>query len=109
MLLVFKKKIRGSHVFFRDNKASVQKKKKKKKRHTLLCIFLASFHGLKEKENLNLEILNHQLERVSETRLLGVKFQENLKWNDHVKGIANASYGVLRTFRKLKHFADPPM
>ena len=35
-----------------------------------------------------------------------MKFQENLKWNDHVKDIANASYGVLRTLRKLKHFTD---
>ena len=37
----------------------------------------------------NLAILNRQLERVSETRLLGMKFQENLKWNDHVKNTAN--------------------
>ena len=38
------------------------------------------------------------------TRLLGVKFQENLKWNDHAKDITNASYGVLCTLPKLKHF-----
>ena len=43
---------------------------------------------------------------MSETKLLGVKLQENLKWNDHVKDVANASYGVLRTLRKLKHFTD---
>ena len=57
---------------------------------------MASFHGLKD-ENLNLEISNRQLERVSETRLLGVKFQENSKWNSYVKDIANASCGFLRT------------
>ena len=39
-LLVSKKKIRGNHAFFRDNKASIWKKKTKKKRHTLLCILL---------------------------------------------------------------------
>ena len=50
---------------------------------------MASFHGLKICQNLNLAILNRQLERASETRLLGMKFQENLKWNDHVKNIAN--------------------
>ena len=43
---------------------------------------------------------------MSETKFLGVKLQENLKWNDHVKDVANASYGVLRTLRKLKHFTD---
>ena len=50
---------------------------------------MASFHGLRICQNLNLAILNRQLERASETRLLGMKFQENLKWNDHVKNIAN--------------------
>ena len=43
---------------------------------------------------------------MSETKLLGVKLQENLKWNDHVKDVANASYGVLRILRKLKHFTN---
>ena len=43
---------------------------------------------------------------MSETKLLGVKLQENLKWNDHVKNVANASYGVLRVLRKLKHFTN---
>ena len=35
-----------------------------------------------------------------------MKFQENLDWNDRVKDIANAAYGVLHTLRKLKHFTD---
>ena len=56
---------------------------------------LARVHDLKHKIT-QLEISNCQLERVSETKLLGVKLQENLKWNDHVKDVANASYGVLR-------------
>ena len=66
---------------------------------------LARVHDLKH-QITQLEISNCQLERVSETKLLGVKLQENLKWNDHVKDVANASYGVLRTLRKLKHFTD---
>ena len=57
-------------------------------------------------QTTQLEILNCQLERVSETKLLGVKLQENLKWNDHFKDAANASYGVLRTLSKLKHFTN---
>ena len=61
---------------------------------------MVSFHGVKD-ETLNLQISNGQLERVSEKRLRGVMFQENLKWNDLLKDIANASYGVLRTFQGL--------
>ena len=66
----------------------------------------SSSEGVVFSHGLNLEISNRQLERVSETRLLGVKFQENLKWSDHVKDIANASDGVLCTLRKFKHFTD---
>ena len=66
---------------------------------------LVCSHGLKD-QNRNLEISNCRLERVSEAKLLGVKLQENLKWNDHVKDIAYASYGVFRTLRKLKHSTD---
>ena len=66
---------------------------------------LARVHDLNN-QTTQLEISNRQLERVSETKLLGVKLQENLKWNDHVKDVANASYGVLRTLRRLKHFTN---
>ena len=69
----------------------------------MTALQIASFDGLKD-ENHNLDISNRQLERVSETRLLGVKFQENLKWNDHVKDVANSSYGVLHTLRKLTFY-----
>lgn len=51
---------------------------------------MASFHCLKD-ENFNLEISNRQLEKSVKQKLLGVKFQENWKWNDHVKDMANAS------------------
>ena len=57
---------------------------------------MASFHGLlKICQNLNLAILNRQLERAHETRLPGMKFQENLKLNDHVKNIANYASLIL--------------
>ena len=61
---------------------------------------LARFHDLKH-QITQLEISNRHLQRVSERKLLGVKLQENLKWNDHVKDVANASYEVLRTLRKM--------
>ena len=66
---------------------------------------LARVHDLNN-QTIQLEISNRQWERVSQTKLIGVKFQENLKWNDHVKDVANGSYGVLRTLCKLKHFTN---
>ena len=66
---------------------------------------LARVHDLNN-QTIQLEISNRQWERVSQTKLIGVKFQENLKWNDHVKDVANGSYGVLRPLCKLKHFTN---
>ena len=64
---------------------------------------IASFDGLKD-ENHKLEISNRQLGRVSETRPLGVKFQENLKWNDHVKDIPKCFLWSLTHTAKIKTF-----
>ena len=58
---------------------------------------MASFHGLKD-ANLILEISNRQVDRVSEARPLGV-ISDGLD-------IVHASYGILRTLRKLTHFTD---
>ena len=67
---------------------------------------MASFRGLKD-ENFNLEISNRQQEKsVKQGYWEWRSIIEPEKWNDHVKDIANSSYGVLPTLRKLKHFTD---
>ena len=58
---------------------------------------MASFHGFKD-ENFNLEISNRELEKSVKQKLLGVKFQENWKWNDHVKDMANASSTCMKCY-----------
>ena len=92
-------------MLFRSNKSNLALHPVKTKQMALSTNQLARVHDLNN-ETIQLKISNRQLERVSETKLLGVKLQENLKWNDHVKDVANASYGVLRTLRKLKHFTN---
>ena len=87
------------------NKSNLALNPVKTKQMVLSTNQLARVHGLKN-QTIQLEILNRQLKSVSETNLLGVKLQVNLKWNDHVKDVANASYGVLHTLRKLKHFTN---
>ena len=86
-----------SHMASWSLKSNLALKPLKTKLMLLWTSKMASFHGLKD-ETLNLQISNRQLERVSEKRLRWVMFQENLKWNDLLKDIANASYEVLRTF-----------
>ena len=90
-----------------SNKSNLALNPEKTKQMVLSTNQLARVHDLIiNNQTTQLEISNRQLERVSETKLPGVKLQENLKWNDHVKDVANASYGVLRTLHKLKYFTN---
>ena len=45
-----------------------------------------------------------EIERVSNFKLLGVTFNENLKWNKHVKKATASAYGSLKTLTRLKRF-----
>ena len=75
-----------------SNKSNLALNPVKTKQMVLSTNQLARVHELNN-HTIQLEILNRQLERVSETKLLGVKLQENLKWNDHVKDVAIALDG----------------
>ena len=88
-----------------SNKSNLALNQVKTKQMVLSTNQLARVHNLNN-QTIQLEISNRQLERVIETKFLGVKLQENLKWNDLVKDVANASYGVSHTLRKLKHFTN---
>ena len=66
---------------------------------------MARVHNLKDVK-LNLEINGTSLDRVSITKVLGTYFQENMKWEEHVKQLTISCYGILRCLRKIKNFAD---
>ena len=45
-----------------------------------------------------------EIERVLNFKLLGVTFNENLKWNTYVKKATASAYGSLKTLTRLKRF-----
>ena len=55
--------------------------------------------------NLPEQSVNLTLERVSNIRLLGTEFQENLKWNNEINSKIHSCYGCLSVLRKLKNLA----
>ena len=55
---------------------------------------------------LNLEINGTLLDRVSITKVLRTYFQENTKWEKHVKQFTISCYGILRYLRKIEDFAN---
>ena len=64
---------------------------------------MSILHQLPEK-NLNVTLSNKTLERVSETKLLGVHLGEHLTWNKHIKTVASSCHYASSTLRKLKNF-----
>ena len=44
------------------------------------------------------------IERVSSWKVLGMLFQQNLLWNNHITELTSSCYGVLAVLRKLKRF-----
>jgi len=70
-----------------------------KKTHFIL------FHFRQRKVNvkLDLKIDNYALERVSNTKFLGVIIQENLNWSNHIKTLQNKIYKNLGILRALQH------
>ena len=64
---------------------------------------MSTLHQLPEK-NLNVTFANKTLERVSETKLLGIHFDGHLTWNKHIKTIISSCHYILSTLRKLENF-----
>ena len=44
------------------------------------------------------------LERIKNTKLLGVHLNENLLSDEHAKNLASSCYTILASLRKIKHF-----
>ena len=44
------------------------------------------------------------VKRVQCTKLLGIHFDENLSWKDHVNNVVKSCYGTLRILRQFKRF-----
>ena len=75
------------------------------------------------KTKLNLSCFRHQIQKFSDsktyqircsekavkrvqcTKLLGIKFDENLSLKDHANNVVKACYGNLQILRQFKHFA----
>ena len=53
---------------------------------------------------LLLSVGGKDLERVKNTKLLGVHLNENILWDENVKNLASSCYTTLASLRKIKHF-----
>ena len=54
---------------------------------------------------VNIKSCDQPLERVSNTKLLGVHINQHLTWQDHITNTLSSCYGTLSVLRKVKNFA----
>ena len=65
---------------------------------------LAQKHQLLDPNTYQIKCNEKAVKRVPCTILLGIHFDENLSWKDHVNNVVKSCYGTLRILRQLKHF-----
>ena len=49
---------------------------------------------------------NSTLDRVTNSRILGVNFNKNLNWENHVTKVIKTCYSILASLRKIKRLTD---
>ena len=63
-------------------------------------------HKLNEMSNKVMINNNSTLDRVTHSRILGVNFDENLSWENHVTKVIKTCYSILASLRKMKRLTE---
>ena len=66
---------------------------------------MARIHQLKDRD-VSLRSKDHQIDRVHQFKVLGVEFQENLKWDAHINKTIRACMATLRSLKQFKRSAS---
>ena len=67
---------------------------------------MSTEHKLNEMSNKVMINNNSTLDRVRNSRILGVNFNENLSWENHVTKVIKTYYSTLASLRKMKRLTD---
>ena len=65
---------------------------------------LAQKHQLSDCNTYQIKCNEKAVKRAQCTKLLGIHFDENLSWKDHVNNVVKSCYGTLRILRQFKRF-----
>ena len=65
---------------------------------------LAEMHQLSDSNTYQIKRNEKAVKRVQCTKILGIHFDENLSWKDHVNNVLKSCYGTLRILRQFKRF-----
>ena len=70
---------------------------------TLSTLQMSNLH-----DNKMVEIFNHDqpIERISDVKVLGVKFNQHLTWRNHINATTQSCYSTLKSLRIFRRSAD---
>ena len=92
------------YAWSRDNNLVFNPKK------TKFILFITKQMSTKHKLNeMSKKVMindNSTLDRVTNSRILGVNFDENLNWENHVTKVIKTCYSTLASLRKMKRLTD---
>ena len=67
---------------------------------------MSTKHKLNEMSNEAMINKNSTLDRVTDSRILGVNFDKSLNWENHVTKVIKTCYSTLASLRKMKKLTD---
>ena len=67
---------------------------------------MSTKHKLNEMSNKVMINNNSTLDRITDSRILGINFDENLNWENHVTKVIKTYYSTLASLRKMKRLTD---
>ena len=67
---------------------------------------MSTKHKLNEMSNKVMINNNSSLDRVTNSRILGINFDENLNWENYVTKVIKTCYSTLASLRKMKRLTD---
>ena len=66
-------------------------------------------HNLSGEQAYEIMIDGKKLTRVDSQKILGVQFDSNLIWGDHVSEVTRSCYSTIKTLRHVRRFASLPL
>ena len=65
---------------------------------------MARYHELDHQHRVGITVNGKSIERVTQWKVLGMLFQQNLTWNNHIAQLLTSCYGSIAMLKKLRRF-----
>ena len=65
---------------------------------------MARYHELDQEDCLDMTVNGKSIKKVTQWKVLGILFQQNLMWNNHIAQLLSSCYDSIAVLKKAKTF-----